>query len=53
MKYVTQAIAAIWQFTTFIIKVALLSAIALTVLAIIMPENAMKVIEIMKGLGLC
>lgn len=53
MKYVLQAISAIWQFTTFIIKVTVLSVIVLTILAIIMPDNAFKLIEIMKGLGLC
>ena len=46
----TAAIAKIWNFLTFILKAGIIGAIVLVALAITMPENAIKVIEILKGL---
>lgn len=50
MKYVLEAIKAIWRLISFTIKVCLLAAVVVLVLSVIMPDNAIKVVEIIKGL---
>jgi hypothetical protein len=50
MKYIAQVISALWQFITFMVKVCLLTAVVVLILSIIMPDNALKVVEIIKGL---
>ena len=50
MKYIAGAITALWRFITFTVKVCLLTAVVVLILSVIMPDNALKVVEIIKGL---
>lgn len=50
MKYIAQAITALWRFISFLVKVSLIAAIVILILSVIMPDNALKVVEIIKGL---
>lgn len=50
LEVLKAATTKIWHFLTFTIKVGLIGIFVLLALAILMPENAMRVIEIIKGL---
>lgn len=53
MKFIeilAKGIGKIWNFCTSTITIALLSVVVLFVLTVIMPENMLNAIEIVKGL---
>jgi hypothetical protein len=44
-----KVIVAIWNFLTVLTKISLIATFAILILTILMPDNASKAIEIVKG----
>lgn len=49
-EIIGKVIVAIWKFVTMLIQISLIATFAIVILTILMPENAMKAIEIVNGL---
>lgn len=50
LELVTKGIGKVWRFVTSIVMVCLISAVVLFCIAVFMPDNVLKAIEIIKGI---
>ena len=49
-EVITNAISKLWKFCKFLVTMVLLMAFALFVFIIVMPDNVLNAIEILKGI---
>jgi hypothetical protein len=50
LGFIGKVLVGIWQLIELLIKVGIIAVVVIVILTILMPENAIKALEILRGL---